>query len=286
VFPERFDDGAPRQTRLPGVVWVPLVLLVLAIATVVGVLIWSSILGLQPRPGATSPTSAAPPAASGTPFPISTPSTSAAPPSTEAPIATPDATPTATPDSSAAAAAALLDQVPDIAGLSYGTYYREQFGQAWYDEDRNGCDTRNDILGRDLIDVVTKEGTRDCKVLTGTLHDPYTGETISFVSGANTSILVQIDHIIPLSWAWRHGAEAWTFEQRQEFANDPVNLLATSGDVNQSKSDSGPSEWMPPLDAASCDYAKRWVDVLVTWGLRVGSADRAALEDALSTCPV
>jgi hypothetical protein len=154
-----------------------------------------------------------------------------------------------------------------------GSYDRALFGQTWADVDRNGCDTRNDILGRDLDDVEFKQGTRDCKVLAGTLQDPYSGTTVSFTSGKDTSVLVQIDHIVPLAWAWYHGARDWTDLQREGFANDPRNLLAVNGDDNQGKSDSGPALWMPPAEDYSCEYIERFVAVLVAYDLTIGSDD-------------
>jgi hypothetical protein len=185
---------------------------------------------------------------------------------------------------SAADALELLAGVPEATGKSIARYYREQFGQAWYDQDRNGCDTRNDILRRDLTGVVLKEGTNDCKVLSGTLLDPYTGASVPFVSGADTSALVQIDHLVPLAWAWRQGAETWSFDERMAFANDPLNLQATGGEANQSKSDSGPSEWLPPDSSQHCAYAERFTTVISQWKLGVNSADRAALEESLRMC--
>ena len=85
-------------------------------------------------------------------------------------------------------------------------YTRAQFGQTWADVDRNGCDTRNDILKRDLTAEVFKERTRECVVLSGTLLDPFSGEIINFVRGNVSSMEVQIDHVVALSNAWQTGA--------------------------------------------------------------------------------
>ncbi len=174
-----------------------------------------------------------------------------------------------------------LDTVP---GQSIARYYREAFGTAWHDLDRNGCDTRNDVLRRDLDDAVLKAGTNGCKVLSGVLVDPYTGERVEFVSGTDTSALVQIDHLVPLAWAWRHGAEFWSEQDRLAFANDPDNLRATAGAVNQSKGDSGPAEWMPPAETSQCGYAADYIAVLGEWDLGVTGDDRAALEQVLARC--
>jgi hypothetical protein len=51
-------------------------------------------------------------------------------------------------------------------------YDRDQFGSGWVDVDNNGCDTRNDILARDLTGETFKPGTQDCVVLTGTAPSP------------------------------------------------------------------------------------------------------------------
>lgn len=169
---------------------------------------------------------------------------------------------------------ALPDQTP---------YDRRQFGQAWADVDRNGCDTRNDVLRRDLVDTTLKPGTRDCVVLTGVLHDPYTGKTIDFTRGQGTSELVQIDHVVPLAWAWRQGAADWTEEKRQQLANDPLNLLAVDGPTNTSKSDQGPALWMPPSEGYRCPYVERFVQVLDSYDLTVTTEDHAALQSELSS---
>ncbi|MDP3208284.1 MAG: HNH endonuclease family protein, partial [Rhodoglobus sp.] len=140
-------------------------------------------------------------------------------------------------------------------------YDRDLFGQNGFDLDRNGCDTRNDILRRDLLDIVLKADTNGCKVLRGTLIDPYSGQAIDFISGETTSFEVQIDHLVPLAWAWQNGASLWTIDRRTEFANDPENLLAVEGGLNQEKSASGPAEWLPPNRAFHCDYAAGFATV-------------------------
>ncbi|CAH0273547.1 HNH endonuclease family protein [Plantibacter cousiniae (nom. nud.)] len=173
-----------------------------------------------------------------------------------------------------------VDTAPQVAT----GYDRDRFGQRWADIDRNGCDTRNDVLARDLVDATFKPGTRDCVVLTGVLHDLYTGSTIDFQRGERSSQLVQIDHVVPLAWGWRHGGNTWTEQQREQFANDPINLQAVDGATNSSKSDSGPGDWMPPAAASHCEYAARFVLVLMAYDLTVDDADRQALTGTLDSC--
>lgn len=162
-------------------------------------------------------------------------------------------------------------------------YDRAQFGQAWADVDRNGCDTRNDILKRDLTGV-SYTNSVPCKVQSGTLADPYTGKTISFVRGAATSSAVQIDHVVALSDAWQKGAQQLTAEQRTAFANDPLNLQATDGPTNQQKGDGDAATWLPPNKGFRCEYVARQVSVKATYGLWVTQAEHDAIARILGDC--
>ncbi|QWW19697.1 HNH endonuclease [Schaalia sp. 19OD2882] len=164
-------------------------------------------------------------------------------------------------------------------------YQREAFGQRWADADRNGCDTRNDILGRDLARPRFKAGTNDCVVVSGTLAEPYTGAVVEFTRGAGTSDMVQVDHVVALADAWRSGAWQWDAATRERFANDPENLLAVDGRANRDKGASSADEWMPPDAAFHCTYARTQIQVKHRWALSVTAAEREALASALLTCP-
>ncbi|WP_017793576.1 HNH endonuclease family protein [Leucobacter salsicius] len=177
-----------------------------------------------------------------------------------------------------------LESLQIVSGHSAASYDRDLFGPPWYDVDGNGCDTRNDVLGRDIVNATFKERTGNCKVLGGTLEDWYSGTTEQFVSGSQTSYLVQVDHMVPLSWAWKHGAEYWNDGQLLAFANDPFNLVATTDDQNQQKSDSGPSEWLPANEASRCRYVQRFTDVVHAYKLGINMQDRAAIESVLDAC--
>ena len=180
-----------------------------------------------------------------------------------------------------AAARSALSALPVRDAASAETYDRSQFGQAWADEDRNGCDTRNDILARDLTGTVVE----DCVVLRGTLDDPYTGTRIAFARGAGSAD-VQIDHVVALADAWQTGASEWTAARRRSFANDPANLLAVDGGANQDKGASDASAWLPPQVGYRCVYALRQVRVKAAYGLWVTPDERAALGRELGRCVV
>ena len=164
-------------------------------------------------------------------------------------------------------------------------YTRDQFGPAWADVDRNGCDTRNDILKRDLTDEVFKEKTKPCVILSGTLIDPFSGETINFVRGVVTSNEVQIDHTVALSNAWQTGAFKLTADQRKAFANDPLNLMAVKGRLNSQKGDGDAATWLPPLKSFRCDYVSRQIAVKIKYKLWFTAPEKEAMIRILKTCP-
>lgn len=182
-----------------------------------------------------------------------------------------------------ATAAQLLDALPTKGRAPKTGFDRdEQFGRAWIDVDLNGCDTRNDILLRDLTDTTVDDR---CRVLTGTLDDPFTGARIDFVRGERTSPLVQIDHVVALSDAWQKGAQALTHDERVRLANDPLNLIAVDGPTNAAKSDSDAASWLPPQRGFRCEYVARQVSVKAAYELWVTDAERSAIAAVLRSCP-
>jgi hypothetical protein len=218
-----------------------------------------------------------------------TPSPTTTPTTTRSPVVAPVATvaPTTPPKSRTAKPASAGTALAGVARLSVKGrapktgYNRGQFGQAWFDTDRNGCDTRNDILRRDLV---SRQMKNTCKVLAGTLApDPYTGASIRFVYGGASE--VDIDHLVALSDAWQKGAASWPAGKRLALANDPLNLLAVDASTNRSKGDGDTATWLPPNKAYRCTYVARQVAVKGKYGLWVTSAEREAMVRVLATCP-
>ncbi|GAB3615350.1 HNH endonuclease family protein [Humibacter ginsengisoli] len=197
--------------------------------------------------------------------------------------ATPGGSSDGTTSPAAGTALAELATIP-VKGKAPRTGYDRvgDFGSAWKDVDHNHCDTRDDVLARDLTDVM-KRGT--CTVESGVLSDPYTGKTIHFVRGVQTSALVQIDHVVPLSNAWQTGAQQLTQQQRETLANDPLNLLAVDGPTNEGKGDGDAATWLPPNRGFWCDYAARQVSVKAAYHLWVAPAEHDALQRILGGCP-
>lgn len=193
------------------------------------------------------------------------------------PIAPADPGPAQTESGSALA---LLEAL-EIKGRAPKTgYERTQFGDGWAKID--GCDMRNIILHRDLMNAIVGG---NCKILSGMLNDPYTGKMIEFKRGADTSDDVQIDHVVALSNAWQTGAQQLTSERRQALANDPLELLAVDGEANQQKSDGDAATWLPPNKAFRCQYVARQVAVKAKYDLWVTKAEYDAIKRVLGTCP-
>ncbi|MEP6463284.1 MAG: DUF1524 domain-containing protein [Frankiaceae bacterium] len=161
-------------------------------------------------------------------------------------------------------------------------YSRQQFGPGWVDTDRNGCDTRNDILKRDLTGALLRSGTAGCVVLAGVLADPYTGRNIAF--SKTDASAVQIDHVVALSDAWQMGAAGWTQDKRVTFANDPLNLLAVDGPANMAKGDSDAASWLPPNKSFRCLYVGRQVAVKARYVIGVTAAEQQAMVRVLARC--
>ncbi len=162
-------------------------------------------------------------------------------------------------------------------------YSRDKFGEPWADVDGSGCDTRNDILKRDLTKIVFKAGSA-CLIASGILSDPYTGKVINFVRGVKTSTAVQIDHVVALGDAWQTGAATWTMAKRLHYANDPVVLLAVDGPQNEAKGDDDASEWLPPRTAYDCKYVAKQITIKTKHALWVTATERSAMAATLKTC--
>lgn len=158
-------------------------------------------------------------------------------------------------------------------------YSREQFGNGW--ATTNGCDTRNIILNRDLENVVVNES---CQVVSGILYDPYTGKSINFTRGSETSSAIQIDHVVALSDAWQKGAQQLSQAERVNLANDPLELLAVDGTANQNKIDGDAATWLPSNKSFRCQYVARQIAVKQKYKLWVTQAEYDAMDKILNKC--
>ncbi|MGW2017267.1 HNH endonuclease family protein [Streptomyces sp. NPDC001927] len=205
----------------------------------------------------------------------------AAPSPSAVPLVSPGFPPTA------AEARSRLAKLTVAWGKNWETYKRAEFGTTWSDETdalggRNGCDTRDDVLRRDLSEL--RQGDRNpCVVLSGVLHDPYTGKKLPY--SYRKASQIQTDHVVALGAAWRAGAWAWSPERRLAYANDLDVLLATDKQANYEKSSKTPDKWKPPRKAYWCEYGRRWTGIKAKYGLTVSPPEKLALQELLATCP-
>lgn len=157
-------------------------------------------------------------------------------------------------------------------------YVRASF-KHWIDADRDGCDTRAEVL---IEESVTRPQIgASCKVILGEWFSKYDEETEFLAS------MVDVDHMVPLKEAWESGASAWTAARRESFANDlgfAESLVGVSASSNRSKGDKDPASWLPPSKAQRCDYVVAWVGVKYRWDLFVDTPERSQIEKSLRTC--
>ena len=159
-------------------------------------------------------------------------------------------------------------------------YDRDRFGPAWLDADRNGCDTRNDILAQYLRAVVLE--SNGCVVAAGSYEDPYTGSQIDYWHGDGS--LIDIDHVVSLGNAWATGAFGWQIKKRAAFANDPLNLLPSDAGANRQKGDGDAATWLPPNNSYRCEYVSRQVAVKGKYDLWVTPSEKEAIQRVLASC--
>ncbi len=175
-------------------------------------------------------------------------------------------------------ALALLGRLATKAEHGKG-YARSKF-QLWIDADRDGCDTRDEVLI-----VESKRPVRigsGCRIYGGKWYSAYDGRWTT-----NPSTF-DIDHVVALKEAWDSGAWKWTKARRRAYANDlgsGRSLRAVTASSNRSKSDRDPAQWLPNRVSFRCTYATQWVATKVRWHLAVNAAERRALHRILSSCP-
>ncbi|WP_425641387.1 HNH endonuclease family protein [Marinomonas gallaica] len=137
-------------------------------------------------------------------------------------------------------------------------YSRDKFGHGWDDADRDCQNTRQEVLISMSTNPVRFADEKQCRVTFGRWISTYSGEVIFDAS------TMDIDHVVPLKWAWDHGADKWSQEKREQFANDPVNLVAVEASLNRSKGAKGLDEWLPPANQEQ--YKARFKRILLKYG--------------------
>jgi hypothetical protein len=154
-------------------------------------------------------------------------------------------------------------------------YERNAFGSGWEDKDGDCKNTRMELLARLTLSPVSYD-SEGCRVVSGRWMSEYTGHEI--YNAAN----IDIDHVVPLAYAWKLGAFSWTNKEREAFANDESNLRPVEASVNRSKGDSPPSEWLPEIN--QCSYVSRFYRVVKTYQLELPAAELSYVGAKLEHC--
>ena len=157
------------------------------------------------------------------------------------------------------------------------TRYNRKDWRHWIDEDGDCQNTRAEVLISQSQVSVEFATSRDCRVIKGSWIGRLTGVLLSDASD------VDIDHVIPLSYAHRHGGFSWSPSKKKQFANDPLNLLPTYDIENRRKSDKGPSEYLPSDKDLACAYIKRWQAIRIKYDLNIAPDDKVIIRDMIST---
>ena len=163
-------------------------------------------------------------------------------------------------------------------------YDRDEYGDWAY---TSGTNTRFQVLVNSGDAIV-----EDNKIVGGTWYIAYTGETVTYTTKEEVSNNLQIDHIVPVSYANSHGAASWDQDKKEEFYNDygqetawttgsddtvdyakVCNLIVSDRSSNLSKSDSGPSGWMPSNEDYWVEYCESWVVICSNYGISIDQAD-------------
>ncbi|MFJ8444444.1 GmrSD restriction endonuclease domain-containing protein [Kitasatospora griseola] len=170
---------------------------------------------------------------------------------------------------------AAIDALP-VAAEDRTGYVRTAF-RHWIDADKNGCNTRAEVLLAEAVSA--PEVGADCALLGGEWLSRYDDLVLTDAK------LLDVDHVVPLAEA--SGASAWSAAERQAYANDldePRALIAVSAKSNRSKADKDVSEWLPPAEAYRCTYLTDWTVVKTRWGLSVDQAEADTLHRLAAAC--
>ncbi len=155
-------------------------------------------------------------------------------------------------------------------------YKRTAFGHGWDDADGDCQDSRAEALIATSTTTVRFATDRRCRVVTGRWISPLTTNVIQNASD------IDIDHVVPLAWAWHRGANHWSDEEREQFSNDRINLWPVEVSLNRSKGAQGPNQWLPPV--GECGYVARFVRIMKRYDLKPKPSETAWMQSFLNGC--
>lgn len=165
------------------------------------------------------------------------------------------------------------------ASIDCRTQYHRSCFKHWIDSDNDCLDTRQEVLQRESqIPIEVENNNGKCKIISGQWYDIYSGKTYT------NPLILDIDHIIPLKEAWRSGANKWTEQKRQKFANDYDNLIAVHRSLNRQKKDKDPKEWLPPKKDFICEYIELWISIKYKYNLEMDVKEKEIIAEIQDKC--
>ncbi|MEQ8185325.1 HNH endonuclease family protein [Marinobacter salarius] len=156
------------------------------------------------------------------------------------------------------------------------SYARSAFGNGWDDADGDCQNSRAEALIETSSTTVRFATDKECRVVTGRWISTFTGNVVQ------NSSEIDIDHVVPLNWAWKRGAQLWPQAKRERFANDMVNLWPVELSLNRSKGAQGPDEWLPP--SGKCGYVARFRRIVKQYDLQLSPAEASWTKSFLNRC--
>lgn len=169
-----------------------------------------------------------------------------------------------------------LNQASLNADESDSEYRRSAFGHGWDDADGDCQDSRAEALIATSSTPVRFASDKRCRVITGRWISPFTNKVIQ------NAFDIDIDHVVPLAWSWDRGAQHWSDDKRQRFANDMTNLWPVEAGLNRSKGALGPNDWLPP--AGQCGYFARFTRIVKKYKLNPSPAESTWMQSFLENC--
>jgi len=155
-------------------------------------------------------------------------------------------------------------------------YSREKFGHGWADTDGDCQNTRAEILIKTSTSTIQFKDLDNCSVVRGRWISPFTGHIFFEASK------LDIDHLVPLQWAWERRASTWPQTKREAFANDSRNLLVVEASLNRQKGANGPDRWLPPNGV--CGYIARFERLRRIYELDLNQSEIASYSKLLKDC--
>lgn len=157
------------------------------------------------------------------------------------------------------------------------TAYSRDLFPHWLDADGDCQNLRHELLISQSGNPASFTKRNECYVASGSWKDPYSSQVFHAARD------VHIDHVVPLYFAFKHGADKWTLDKRTRFANDVDNLLVVSGVLNEEKGAKDITQWLPPNQSYQCKYMVKFVEIIDKYDIELSSFEIGRYSEVYSS---